>query len=129
MGELRGHENLHILSPSKSPHLPPLLSAADKPCHVCRRLPGFGDDSPLPPPATRERSAQDFGEGELLRLPACSARPVLMLSESSMWQLSLPGFHMTASSPESRSREGKIAVRVGVRREQSGMGRWRGEEV
>lgn len=36
---------------------------------------------------------------------------------------------MTASSPESHSREWKIAVHVGVRREQSGMGRWRGEEV
>lgn len=51
-------------SPSKSPHLPLLLSAADKTCHVCRRLPSLQDDSPLPPPPIHERSAQDFGEGE-----------------------------------------------------------------
>lgn len=69
MGELRGHESLHILPPRNLP-TSHLLSAADKTCHVCRRLPSLQDDSPLPPPPIHERSAQDFGEGERSVPPA-----------------------------------------------------------
>lgn len=66
-GELREHRSLHILPPSKSPHLPPLLSAADKTCRVCRRLPSFTRRFPTPPTSL---PGEEFGEGERSVPPA-----------------------------------------------------------
>lgn len=118
--------------PLKISHLPPLLSAADKTCHVCRRLPSFQDDSPLPPPPSISVfRISRRGSAAFPRLQACSARDTRFSFQRDLCGNSFPGFHMTASSLESHSREWKIALlcHVGVRREQSGMGRRRGEEV
>lgn len=97
-------------SPAKSPHLPPLLSAADKTCHVCRQLPSLQDDSPLPPPPSISVfRISRRGSAAFLCLQACSARHARCLHRDPCGN-SLPGFHMTASSPESHSREWKIAL-------------------
>lgn len=128
-GELRGHASLQVLPPQNLPTSHLFLSAADKTCHVCRWLPSLQDDSPLPPPPSMSAfRISRRGSAAFLRLQACSARDARCFQRAPCGN-SLPGFHMTASSAESHSREWKIAVRVGVRREQSGMGRWRGEEV
>lgn len=108
-------------SPSKSPHLPPLFFQLLTRFAMCVGSYQAYKMIPCSPPTSIHKQSQDLKEGE-----QCSSvfRGCFQRAPCGS---SLPGFHMAASSLESHSREWKMAVlcHVGVRREQSGVGRWR----